>query len=75
MSLKQSYNGIPAAEIKQFLEEKYLQYNNPSFIPFDPVSIPHSFTHRHDIEISGFLFALYFFPLPMLQEVKNISPM
>ena len=57
MSLKQSYNGIPATEIKAFLEEKYLQYNNPSFIVSDPVSIPHSFTDRRDREISGFLTA------------------
>jgi uncharacterized protein (TIGR02757 family) len=57
MRLKQSYNGIPAGEIKLFLEEKYLQYNNPSFIVCDPVSIPHSFTDRRDIEISGFLTA------------------
>ena len=57
MSLNHSYNGIPAAEIKVFLEEKYLQYNNPSFIVCDPVSIPHGFTDRRDREISGFLTA------------------
>jgi uncharacterized protein (TIGR02757 family) len=57
MSLKQYYNGIPAAEIKVFLEEKYLQYNNPSFIVCDPISIPHGFSDRGDIEISGFLTA------------------
>jgi len=57
MSLKRSYNGIPAGEIKMFLEEKYLQYNNPSFIVCDPISIPHSFTDRRDREISGFLTA------------------
>ncbi|MCX6325815.1 MAG: DUF2400 family protein, partial [Bacteroidia bacterium] len=57
MSLRQSYNGIPAGEIKAFLEEKYLQYNNPSFIIHDPISIPHSFTDRRDREISGFLTA------------------
>ena len=55
MSLKLSYNGIPATEIKAFLEEKYLQYNNPSFIECDPISIPHSFTESNDREISGFL--------------------
>ena len=57
MSLKLSYNGVPAAEIKDFLEEKYLQYNNPSFIECDPISIPHSFSVPHDREISGFLTA------------------
>jgi uncharacterized protein (TIGR02757 family) len=57
MSLKQSYNGIPSSEIKAFLEEKYLQYNNPSFIECDPISIPHNFTDSRDREISGFLIA------------------
>ncbi|MCJ7446891.1 MAG: TIGR02757 family protein [Bacteroidales bacterium] len=54
MSLKSSFNGITAGEIKQFLEEKYLQYNNPSFIACDPISIPHSYSGLHDREISGF---------------------
>ncbi len=57
MSLKRSYNGIPAGEMKVFLEEKYIKYNNPSFIACDPISIPHSFTDRRDREISGFLTA------------------
>jgi uncharacterized protein (TIGR02757 family) len=57
MSLKKSYKGIPSGEIKAFLEDKYLQYNNPSFIISDPISIPHRFTNRFDREISGFLTA------------------
>ncbi len=57
MSLKESYNGIPAPELKQFLEEKYDQYNRPSFVTLDPVSIPHRFSTLRDIEISGFLAA------------------
>lgn len=57
MSLRKSYNGIPATEIKEFLEEKYIQFNNPSFIECDPISVPHSFTESHDREISGFLTA------------------
>ena len=57
MSLNLSYNGILTTEIKDFLEEKYLQYNNPSFIESDPISIPHQFTKKQDIEIAGFLAA------------------
>lgn len=57
MSLKKSYTGIPLAEVKELLDEKYLQYNTPSFIESDPVSIPHQFTKKEDIEISGFLAA------------------
>jgi uncharacterized protein (TIGR02757 family) len=44
-------------DIKEFLEEKYLQYNNRSFIETDPVQIPHRFTKKEDIEIAGFLSA------------------
>lgn len=55
MSFKKSFNGIPFSEMLLFLEEKVLQYNTPSFISKDPVSIPHSFKERRDKEISGFL--------------------
>lgn len=58
MNNNQLYNGIPAGEMKLFLDEKYIQYNKPSFILSDPVSIPHSFINRHDREISGFLTAV-----------------
>lgn len=57
MGHKQLYNGVSAEKIREFLEEKYLQYNTPAFISSDPVSIPHRFTERHDREISGFLVA------------------
>jgi hypothetical protein len=60
MSLKLSYNGIPEAEIKAFLEEKFLKYNNASFIDCDPDSIPHNFSGPHSREISGFLQAPVF---------------
>ena len=43
-------------QLKQFLDAKALLYNQPSFIAKDPVTIPHSFTLKQDIEISG-LFA------------------
>lgn len=41
--------------IKEFLDEKYDQYNRTSFIETDPIAIPHSFTRKEDIEIAGFL--------------------
>ncbi|MBI2270371.1 MAG: DUF2400 domain-containing protein [Bacteroidetes bacterium] len=45
------------AELHSFLEEKYDQYNRSSFIETDPISIPHQFSKKEDIEISGFLAA------------------
>ncbi|WP_264558175.1 TIGR02757 family protein [Flavobacterium sp. N2270] len=45
------------AELKEFLDEKVILYNNPKFIESDPIQIPHSFTLKEDIEIAGFLSA------------------
>jgi uncharacterized protein (TIGR02757 family) len=44
-------------ELKEFLDEKVLQYNTFDFIESDPVQIPHLFTQKEDIEIAGFLSA------------------
>lgn len=44
-------------ELFDFLEEKSNQYNSKAFIETDPVSIPHQFIRKEDIEISGFLTA------------------
>src|ERR1700733_1390038 len=40
--------------VRGFLDAKVLQYNQPDFIKNDPVSIPHLFTKKQDIEIMGF---------------------
>ena len=44
-------------ELKEFLDLKVTQYNNPKFIESDPIQIPHQFESKEDIEISGFLTA------------------
>ena len=45
-------------EIKQLLDEMYLEYcNSDFFIPTDPIQIPKLFEEKEDIEISGFLAA------------------
>ncbi len=45
------------SELKEFLDEKYDKYNRIDFIGSDPISIPHRFTKKEDIEIAGFLAA------------------
>ncbi|MHA6248063.1 TIGR02757 family protein [Pontibacter sp. CAU 1760] len=45
-------------QIKALLDDRVEKYNQPDFIPNDPVSIPHRFTKKQDIEISGFLAAI-----------------
>lgn len=42
--------------LKDFLDKKVDEYNQPFFIANDPISIPHRFSNKQDIEISG-LFA------------------
>lgn len=42
-------------ELKDFLDAKVLQYNTASFIEPDPISVPHRYSLKEDIEISGFL--------------------
>jgi uncharacterized protein (TIGR02757 family) len=45
------------ANLKEFLDEKVDLYNRTSFIDHDPISVPHLFSKKEDIEISGFLAA------------------
>ena len=42
------------SDLHSFLEEKVIQYNRPDFIELDPISIPHQFSQKQDIEIMGF---------------------
>lgn len=45
-------------ELKSFLDTKVEAYNVPGFIPMDPVSIPHKFHKKQDIEITAFWTAI-----------------
>ena len=44
-------------QLAEFLEEKYHQYHSHSFIELDPVYVPHQYSKKEDIEISGFFAA------------------
>jgi len=48
---------LKSSELKEFLDKRVDIYNSPAFIKFDPVSIPHRYSAKEDIEISGFLAA------------------
>ncbi|GAA4436517.1 TIGR02757 family protein [Pontibacter saemangeumensis] len=50
------HKNLPA--IKALLDDRVEQYNQPGFIPNDPVSVPHRFSKKQDIEISGFFAAI-----------------
>ncbi len=45
-------------DLKAFLDEKVVEYNRPGFITLDPISIPHRFFKKEDIEITGFIAAI-----------------
>ncbi len=45
--------------LKSFLDKKVIHFNNPAFIKDDPVSIPHLFSIKQDIEIAGFFAATF----------------
>lgn len=45
--------------LKDFLNRKVDEYNQPSFIKSDPISIPHRFSRIQDIEIAGFFSAIF----------------
>lgn len=45
-------------ELKAFLDAKHDEFNVPSFIEPDPISIPHRYTRKEDIEIAGLLTAI-----------------
>ena len=42
------------SDLKRLLDEKVEKFNRPFFIEDDPISIPHRFSLKQDIEISGF---------------------
>jgi len=44
--------------LKEFFDKKVDEYNQPFFIQDDPISIPHRFTKKQDIEIAGFFAAV-----------------
>lgn len=44
-------------ELKKFLDERVSEYNTPNFIELDPIQIPHMYSIKEDIEVSGFLTA------------------
>ena len=46
-------------QLKQELDQLLVHYNNSGFIAADPISIPHRFSKKQDIEIAGFFAAIF----------------
>ncbi len=45
--------------LEEFLNKKVDEFNQPFFIESDPVSIPHLFSKKQDMEIAGFFAAIF----------------
>ena len=56
MAAPKNFRKVSHTELKTFLEEKAAKFNRPGFIELDPISIPHRFQKKQDIEIAA-LFA------------------
>jgi len=57
MISRESAVKLNKSELREFLDLRVDIYNRPEFIGSDPISIPHRFTRKEDIEIAGFLAA------------------
>lgn len=46
-------------DLKNFLDDCVERYNQPSFVENDPISVPHRFSKKQDIEIAAFWTAMF----------------
>src|SRR5262245_51518712 len=46
-------------DLEEYLNKKVDEFNQPFFIENDPISIPHLFSNKPDIEIAGFFAAIF----------------
>ncbi|HEV7380470.1 MAG TPA: DUF2400 family protein, partial [Dyadobacter sp.] len=58
MQSRSQETSVFSAYVSDLLEEKTALYNKPDFIPHDPISIPHRFSKKQDVEIMGFWAAI-----------------
>lgn len=60
--------------LKEFLDSKVDEYNQPSFIKNDPICIPHLFRTKQDIEIAGLFAAIFAWGnrITIIQKAKEL---
>ncbi|KAF0239513.1 MAG: hypothetical protein FD181_101 [Prolixibacteraceae bacterium] len=54
-SIRQPATNDSFPDLKSFLDEKVLKYNQPFFIETDPIQVPKNFSDKKNIEIAAFL--------------------
>ncbi len=50
---------MTTGNLEEYLNKKVDEFNQPFFIENDPISIPHFFSKKQDIEIAGFFAAVF----------------
>ncbi len=50
---------VKQSEVQKILNRAVVKFNRRDFIEHDPISIPHQFTKKQDIEIAGFFAAIF----------------
>jgi uncharacterized protein (TIGR02757 family) len=55
---KRYKKAMPIEDLKFFLDKKVNQFNRSEFIQNDPISLPHRFSKKQDIEIAAFFAAV-----------------
>jgi len=50
---------MKTGNLEEFLNKKVGEFNQPFFIESDPISIPHLFSKKQDMEIAGFFAAVF----------------
>jgi uncharacterized protein (TIGR02757 family) len=68
---------VPFYQLKEILEFNHNKFNRPEFIENDPISIPHRFTIKEDIEISAFLTSMIAWGLrkTIIKNAENLVEM
>jgi len=51
--------GPDKGALESFFARKLIEFNQPSFITADPISVPHQFKLKQDIEIAAFFAAIF----------------
>jgi uncharacterized protein (TIGR02757 family) len=52
-------DSVRFGNLQTFLDKKVAEYNRQSFIADDPISIPHEYTLKQDVEIAAFFTAIF----------------
>lgn len=62
-----------AHALKLFLDAKVIEYNTKKFIERDPISVPHRFSKKQDIEIAALFAAVFAWETERPSSIKVMN--